>query len=161
MYLYFQDKFFYGSQNNAKVQKPWILVGKRLNFQFSQMNEPLYILDNVTLWEQFEFKSFKKINQLATLNEHGLKWSYNMAKNFFERRGDFENFTLIGVTHPKMGYNILPKDLSKIAKNSSIVPNTYEVSNLISTYTYFQHIFSLKRLVYFVILSYIFSRSRI
>ena len=91
------------------------------------MNEPLYILDNDTLWEQFEFKSFKKINQLATLNERGLKWRDNMAKNFFERRGDFENFTLIGVTHPKMGYNILPKDLSKIAKNSTIVPNTYEV----------------------------------
>ena len=92
------------------------------------MNEPLYILDNDTLWEQFEFKSFRKINQLATLNENGLKWRDNMAKNFFERRGDFENFTLIGVTHPNMGYNILPKDLSKIAKNSTIVPNTYEVS---------------------------------
>ena len=40
------------------LHKPWVIVGKQKE-RYSQINQPLYFLDNGTLYEQFEFKSMK------------------------------------------------------------------------------------------------------
>ena len=115
---------FYGLDYNLK--KPWIIFGKWLEL-YSQINQPLYIVHNGSIWEQYEFKSFKKVKALATLTGKEFQWSKNVTKNFFERRGNFENQTLIGITHDFGTTNILPKEWKKMAKISNVVPNTYEV----------------------------------
>ena len=40
------------------LHKPWVIVGKQ-NERYSQINQPLYFLENGTLYEQFKFKSMK------------------------------------------------------------------------------------------------------
>ena len=60
---------------NESINKPWIIVGK-LSEIHSQLDKPLYFLENDTLWEQFRFKSFKKRNKLGT-----------PIKNYFPDRG--------------------------------------------------------------------------
>ena len=40
------------------LHKPWVVVGKQIE-RYSQINQPLYFLENGTLYEQFEFKSIK------------------------------------------------------------------------------------------------------
>ena len=40
------------------LHKPWVIVGKQIE-KYSQINEPLYFLENGTLYEQFEFKNMK------------------------------------------------------------------------------------------------------
>ena len=40
------------------LHKPWVIVGKQIE-RYSQINQPLYFLENGTLYEQFEFKSMK------------------------------------------------------------------------------------------------------
>ena len=47
---------FYETPMN--LHKPWVIVGKQ-NGRYSQINQPLYFLENGTLYEQFEFKSMK------------------------------------------------------------------------------------------------------
>ena len=40
------------------LHKPWVIVGKQIE-RYSQINQPLYFLENGTLYEQYEFKSMK------------------------------------------------------------------------------------------------------
>ena len=40
------------------LHKPWVIVGKQIE-RHSQINQPLYFLENGTLYEQFKFKSMK------------------------------------------------------------------------------------------------------
>ena len=40
------------------LHKPWVILGKQIE-RYSQLNHPLYFLENGTLYEQFEFKSLK------------------------------------------------------------------------------------------------------
>ena len=40
------------------LHKPWVIVGQQIE-RYSQINQPLYFLENGTLYEQFEFKSMK------------------------------------------------------------------------------------------------------
>ena len=40
------------------LHKPWVILGKQIK-RYSQLNHPLYFLENGTLYEQFEFKSLK------------------------------------------------------------------------------------------------------
>ena len=40
------------------LHKPWVIVGKEIE-RYSQINQPLYFLENGTVYEQFEFKSMK------------------------------------------------------------------------------------------------------
>ena len=96
----------------------------------SQINQPLYVLDNGIIWEQYKFKSIQKINALAALDGKELKWNKNVSKNFFERRGNLENLTLIGMTDVWDSKIILPNNLEQIAKVSTTIPNTYEVSTI-------------------------------
>jgi hypothetical protein len=40
------------------LHKPWVIVGKEIE-RYSQINQPLYFLENGTVYEQFECKSMK------------------------------------------------------------------------------------------------------
>ena len=40
------------------LHKPWVIIGKQDDI-YSQINQPLYFLENRTVYEQFEFKSLK------------------------------------------------------------------------------------------------------
>ena len=45
------------------IYKPWVIIGKQIK-RHSQINQPLYFLENGTLYEKFEFKSLKiKVNR--------------------------------------------------------------------------------------------------
>ena len=112
------------------MRRPWIIVSDSFN-SYSQINEPFYVLNNGSIWEQYEFKSLKKIEYLATIKKEEFQWNKNVTRSFFERRGNFENQTLIGITEAFGTTNIFPKEWKKLAKLSNIVPNTYEVTNLL------------------------------
>ena len=103
-----------------------MIVGKT-QIQYSRIDEPLYFLDNVTLLEQYELKSIRKTNVLATIDNNEFKWNFSKARNFFKRRGNFEDITLFAVTDAYSMYNQLPKNFKEIAPISNVVPNTYEV----------------------------------
>ena len=49
------DDFFEKPMN---LHKPWIVFGTQIE-KYSQINQPLYFLDNGTLYEQLQFKSLK------------------------------------------------------------------------------------------------------
>ena len=49
------DNFFEKPMN---LHKPWVVFGSQID-KYSQINQPLYFLDNGTLYEQFKFKSLK------------------------------------------------------------------------------------------------------
>ena len=110
------------------MRKPWIVVGKYLK-TYTQIDKPLYFLENGKLYEQFELKSLKKRNNLGRIKDSKLSWNINQNKNFLERRGNFENLTLIGMTDPWSNTIVLPKEWEKNAKVSVIVKDTYEVRN--------------------------------
>ena len=40
------------------LHKPWVIVGKEIE-RYSQINQPLYFLENGTVYEKFEFKTMK------------------------------------------------------------------------------------------------------
>ena len=40
------------------LYKPWVIIGKQVD-SYSQINQPLYFLENGTLYENFRFKSLK------------------------------------------------------------------------------------------------------
>ena len=49
------DKFYEIPMN---LHKPWVIIGNQVD-RFSQINQPLYFLENRTVYEQYEFKSLK------------------------------------------------------------------------------------------------------
>ena len=58
------DKFYEIPMN---LHKPWVIVGKHIE-RYSQINQPLYFLENGTLYEQYEFKSMKtKVRRFQNL----------------------------------------------------------------------------------------------
>ena len=124
--MYNFHKFLFWWQEYANIQRPWVIVGKT-QIKYSRIDEPLYFLDNVTLLEQYELKSIRKTNVLATIDNNEFKWDVNKARNIFDRRGNFENLTLFAVTDAYSMYNQLPKNFKEIAPISNVVPNTYEV----------------------------------
>ena len=120
------DKFF-GQNTFTNVQNPWVLVVKELE-KFSRIDEPIFFLGNKTLWERYRFKSMKKANILANLQDDGeFKWNQKYSKNFLERRGNFENIKLITMTDSFMTFTQLPRNLDEIANISKEVPESYEV----------------------------------
>ena len=94
---------------------------------YSRIDKPLYFLENTTLWEQYRFKSFKKRNRLGSILRNKFIWDINKKKKLLERRGNFENLTLIGITEAWATATVLPKDWQKTAKISTDVKDTYEV----------------------------------
>ena len=59
------DKFYEIPMN---LHKPWVIIGKQVD-RFSQINQPLYFLENRTVYEQYEFKSLKtKVRRFQKLS---------------------------------------------------------------------------------------------
>lgn len=124
---YTTDSFFW-EKKNTKISKPWIITGRQLN-EFSRIDEPVYVLDyNNVLWEQYEFKSLKKSNELGRVNGNVFQWNEDMPVNIWDRRGNFDNLTLIAVTESGLTCNFLPNNLEKSDDISNIVPNSFEVT---------------------------------
>ena len=118
---------FFGQNKFANVKKPWILVVKELE-KYSRIDEPIFFLENKTLWEHYGFKSMKKSNILANQQDNGeFKWNQKYSKNFLERRGNFENIKLITMTESSTTSTQLPRNLDEIANISKEVPDSYEV----------------------------------
>ena len=122
------SKSLYGLEIN--LRRPWIIVSDSFN-SYSQINEPFYVLNSGSIWEQYQFKSLKKIEFLGTIKGEVFQWNQNVTKSFFERRGNLENQTLIGITEAFGTTNIFEKEWKKLSSLSNIVPNTYEVTNLL------------------------------
>ena len=126
----FNDNFksLFDTQNmNANIKRPWIIVTKNLK-KYSRIDEPLYLLANETLLEQYDLKSMTRTNILGTLNGKEFEWNREYPEDFFERRANFEGITLLGMTDVELNFNQLPKGFEKIVKDSRKVPNTYEVT---------------------------------
>jgi hypothetical protein len=113
---------FFGQKTYANIQKPWILVVKKLE-KYSRIDEPILFLENKTLWENYEFKSMKKSNILANQQDEGeFKWNKKYSKNFLDPRGNFENINLISMTDSYSRVHISSdKTFFKILKKPSIV----------------------------------------
>ena len=79
------------------------------------------------LWEHYELKSLRLHNSLGRLDAEQFIWNQNIYPNFFERRGNFNDITLFGITDAETTFNQLPKDLEKTEKPSKEVSETYEV----------------------------------
>ena len=121
------DKIRFQENNfTSSIQRPWVIAGEMERHYFP-IDKPLYVFTNGTLLEHFEIKGFKKTNRLGRLYGKKFMWHYNIPKNFFERRGNFENVTLIAMTAEEMAYNKLPKDWKSLANISNILPNSFEV----------------------------------
>ena len=99
--------------------------------KYSRIDEPLYQLDEGNLWEYYRFKSITKSVRLATLIKNEFQWNTNKSKNLFERRGNFENITLFGMSGIWTTYNNLPNSFIKEDHISKTIPDTYEVMKLI------------------------------
>ena len=117
---------FYNKNIRQKLQKPWIIIGQQIH-EYSQIDEPLYFLKNGLLFEHYEFKSLRKTNVLGKVNNNEFIWNENTKTNLFERRGNFENLTLIAVTEHDRTFTDFPPNMANI---SEIVPKTVEVCTL-------------------------------
>ena len=111
---------------STHIQKPWIIIDKQPG-NHSPINVPLYFLKNEILWEHYELKYMKKSNYLGRFNGETFIWNQNISQHFFERRGNFNNITLFGMTESELTFNQLPTDLEKIGKPSKEISDTYEV----------------------------------
>ena len=69
----------------------------------------------------------RKSNSLGTFNGDEFIWNQNLSQNIFERRGNFNNVTLFGMTEKQLTFHQLPTDLEKIEQASKLIPETYEV----------------------------------
>ena len=52
------ERQFFGDKDYVICQKPWIIVTSKLDV-YSRIDEPIYILDNKTLYEHYSFKTLK------------------------------------------------------------------------------------------------------
>ena len=117
----FQDQI-----TSAHVNKPWIIIDKPPK-KYSPIDVPLYFLENEILWEHYELKSMRFHNSLGRLDGEQFVWNQNISPNFFERRGNFYNITLFGMTDTETTYNQLPADRGKTKNPSKEIFETYEV----------------------------------
>ena len=139
------DNFTFSDRNfETNINRPWIIVGDVENKHF-QFDKPLYVLTNDTLWEFFKLRTLHKSNQLGSLHDNDFKWNRRFSDNFYERRGNFENLTLITMVDEEMSYNILPKNWKSLVNSSSVVPHSFEVCYKInkSNYQILSYLFSI------------------
>ena len=120
------DELF-DQKRNAIIQKPWIIVKKELK-KYSRIDEPLYVLDNGTLYEHYELKSLRISNILGKKLDNKLIWAADMPKMFFDRRGNFHGQTLFSMVEFYPPDNKLKKQFNGMPNFSDTIPNTYEVS---------------------------------
>ena len=112
--------------NYAHVNKPWIIIDKPPK-KYSPIDVPLYFLENEILWEHYELNSMSFHNSLVMSDGEKFIWNQNISPDFFERRGNFNNITLFGMTDAETTFNQLPTDFEKTANPSKEIPETYEV----------------------------------
>ena len=117
----FQDQI-----TSAHINKPWIIVDNQPK-KYTPIDVPLYFLENEMLWEHYELKSMRFHNSLGRLDGEQFIWNQNISPNFFERRGNFNNITLFGMTDASATFNQLPTDLEKTENPSKEISETYEV----------------------------------
>ena len=117
----FQDQI-----TSGHINKPWIIIDNQPK-KYSPIDIPLYFLENKVLCEYYELKSVRYHNSLGRLDGEQFIWNQNISPNFFERRGNFDNITLFGVTDMEMTYNQLPTNWGKPENPSNEIPETYEV----------------------------------
>ena len=117
----FQDQI-----TSGHINKAWIIIDNQPK-KYSPIDVPLYFLENEILWEHYELKSMKFHNSLGRLDGEQFIWNQNISPNFFERRGNFNNITLFGMTDTEMTYNQLPADWEKTENPSKEISETYEV----------------------------------
>ena len=117
----FQDQI-----TSAHINKPWIIVDNQPK-KYTPIDVPLYFLENEMLWEHYELKSMRFHNSLGRLDGEQFIWNRNISPNFFERRGNFNNITLFGMTDATITFNQLPTDLEKTESPSKEISETYEV----------------------------------
>ena len=130
------DNFTFSERNfETNVNRPWIIVGDVGNKHF-QIDKPLYVLTNDTLWEFFKLRTLQKSNRLGSLHDNDFKWNRRFSDNFYERRGNFENLILITMVDEEMSYNILPKNWKSLVNSSSVVPHSFEVCYKINKSNY-------------------------
>ena len=118
---------FHRENRCQKLQKPWIFISEQIH-KYSQIDESLYFLKNGLLFEHYEFKSLRKTNVLGKINDNEFIWNKNTKTHLFERRGNFENLTLIAVTEHDRTFTDFPPNMANV---SGIVPKTVEVCTLI------------------------------
>ena len=126
---------FHDQIKSARIQKPWIIKDKQQE-NYSPIDVPIYFLKNEMLWEHYELKYMRKSNYLGRFKGETFIWNQNISQHFFERRGNFNNITLFGMTDTELTFNQLPADLEKIEEPSKEISDTYEVK----TNTVFPHI---------------------
>ena len=117
----FQDQI-----TSAHIKKPWIIVDNQPK-KYSPIDVPLYFLENKMLWEHYQLKSLRLHNSLGRLDDEQFIWNQKISPNFFERRGNFNNITLFGMTDADTTFNQLPTDLEKTETPSKEISETYEV----------------------------------
>ena len=117
----FQDQI-----TSAHINKPWIIIDNKTK-EYSPIDVPLYFLENEILWEHYELKSMRYHNSLGRLDGEQFIWNQNISPNFFERRGNFYNITLFGMTDTETTYNQLPADWEKTENPSKEISETHEV----------------------------------
>ena len=119
--------------NNTIQRSPGIILktNARATSKFqdqitsSHVNKPF--LENEILSEHYELKSMRFHNSLGMLDGEKFIWNQNISQNFFERRGNFNNITLFGMTDAETTFNQLPKDFEKTANPSKEISETDEV----------------------------------
>ena len=95
----------------------------------SRIDEPLYSLKNETLYERYRYRFLEKNNILGTIVNNIFRWNYDVIdKNLLDRRGNFHNITIYGMTSGELNNVKLPRNLKNIRNVSVEIPNTYEVS---------------------------------
>ena len=117
----FQDQI-----TSGHINKPWIIINNQRRKYFP-IDVPLYFLENKMLWEHYELKYMRKSNYLGRFNGKTFTWNQNISQHFFERRGNFNNITLFGMTESELTFNQLPTDLKEIEKPSKEMSDSYEV----------------------------------
>ena len=64
----------------SHIKRPWVIAGFKGKI-YSQIDKPLYLLTNDTLFEHFELKSVQKSNELGKVHSTEFQWNKNMAQN--------------------------------------------------------------------------------
>ena len=134
---------FYDKITSAHIKKPWIIIDKlptsyfpsddKNSANYFPIDVPIYFLENKMLMEHYELKSMRTSNYLGRFIGKEFMWNQTLSQNIFERRGNFNNITLFGMTETQLTFNQLPTDLEKIEQPSKVIPETYEVKA--NTYT--------------------------
>lgn len=116
-------------QNKKDLQEKTVVLINDSNDWFSRMDEPIYFLKKNVISEQYQYKSLKKRRILAiTQNSSNFVWRKGISKSILERRGNFENLTILGMQAEEQSNCKLPDNYEHFTEYSKVIPKAYEVS---------------------------------